>query len=75
MRIPFVDGEPQPSETVMEVGSSLSPDLLHRNYDMIGDGEEYVFINVQGEVNVDLDEIQLLTGLKTLLEELDPANN
>jgi len=40
---------------------------------MIGEGEEFVFIDVAGRTEADEDEIQLITGLKTLLEQRDSA--
>ncbi|NQV74258.1 protein kinase [bacterium] len=73
MRIPLSNGEPQVPSLVFSRPGAFR-ESTHRNYDMLGDGAEYAFVD-PGSVSSSEDarDLKVITGVRTLLEQLDPA--
>jgi len=76
MKMSLVNGEPQVPVSLFGVPNGFLFDDTHRNYDVSDDGEEFAFIDPGGvQGGRGRQTVRLITGLRTLLETLDPAKS
>ena len=75
MRRAVENGVPGDEEVEMTLPPRLTTTGGHRDYDVLGEGEEFVFTDPGNRSANENSPINVITGLRTLLEQLDPEKN
>ena len=75
MRKHFENGRPVLTEEVGDIPSHLLETGNHTQYDVLGNGEEFLFIDTGAQVGDQAMEMHAITGLSELLRQRDPERN